>query len=202
MAQSDTEIANLALGHLGVGKEIANLTTESSAEATACRRYFEQARRQTLRDFPWPFASKIAALSLIEEDPNDEWDYSYRYPSDCLRILKILSDVRTDTPDSRIPYKESFDSTGKLIFTDRETPDIEYTADVTNVAVYPDDFVMAMSLRLAAYIAPSISGGDPFGMRKGALELYVYELSRAQANIQNEQQPDPEPDSIFIRTRT
>src|SRR5665648_440114 len=96
---SATEICNMALGHLASGKEIANLETERSAEAIACRRFFDSARDAVLRDFSWPFATKIKALSLIEEDPNSEWAYSYRYPTDCLNFRRILSGTRTDTRD-------------------------------------------------------------------------------------------------------
>src|SRR5688572_11149621 len=109
---SETEIANLALSHLGVGKEIANLETERSQEAVACRRFYDTARDATLRDFSWPFATKIAVLGLIEADPNDEWDYSYRYPSDCLQLRRILSGVRNDTRDSRVPFKLAHDDSG------------------------------------------------------------------------------------------
>lgn len=202
MASSDTEIANLALGHLGSSKEVGLLTTERSAEAAAIRRFYNESRRRVLRDFPWPFAGKIADLGLEETNPNTEWEYAYRYPSDCLRIRRILSGIRTDTPDSRIPHKEGHDATGLLVFTDESNAQLDYTADVTNVSIYPSDFVMAFSYLLAHYAAPKITGGDPFSLGQKALQLYLAEISRAQANSLNEQQDDVEPESIFIRTRT
>ena len=79
MASSKTEIANLAISHLGIGKTIANLELEKSQEAIACRRFYDTVRDSSLRDFPWPFAGKIQALALV----SNEWLYAYQYPSDC-----------------------------------------------------------------------------------------------------------------------
>ena len=45
---SSTEIANLALSHLGNGTEIADLETERSSEASACRRFYDVALAQVL----------------------------------------------------------------------------------------------------------------------------------------------------------
>ena len=91
MASSTTEIANLALGHLGIGKDIANLDTESSQEAKAMRRYYDICRRTVLQEFTWPFATKFVTLGLVEEDPTDaeEWAFSYRYPADCLFLRRL-----------------------------------------------------------------------------------------------------------------
>lgn len=201
MASSSTEICNLALSHLGIGKQIANVETERSAEALACRRYYATARDVSLRDFPWPFATTIRALGLVEEDPNSEWGFSYRYPTDCVKLRRILSGVRNDTSQSRTPYKLARDSAGILIYSDMEDAEVEYTIRETIVGRYPPDFIMALSFRIAAYIAPSVTGGDPFKLGERALSLYTYELSKAEASGLNEEQPDQNPDSEFIRAR-
>ena len=198
---SDTEIVNLALSHLGISKEIASLETEKSQEASAGRRFYETTRDQILRDFPWPFANVFAVLPLVEENPNDEWAFSYRYPSDCLLLRRIMSGIRNDNRQSRIPYKIGKDSEGKLIYTDMESAKIEYTSLITEVSRFPVDFGMALSFRLAAYMAPRLTGGDPFKMGERAFKLYIVELTRAQASAVNEQQDEEAPQSEFIRSR-
>ena len=90
-----TEIFNMALGHLAIGKMVANFTAEQSQEARIGRIYYDIALGQVLKDVPWPFATKIAALGLLEEEPNTEWGYSYRYPSDCAHFRRILSGSRS-----------------------------------------------------------------------------------------------------------
>jgi len=198
---SKTSIANLALSHIGIAKPIANLDTEQSQEATACRTFYEVARDRVLRDIKWPFATKIAALALVEEDPNDEWAYSYRYPSDCLDVRKIQSGVRNETNAQRIPYKIASDDQGLLIFCDREDAILEYTFRAENVNLYPPDFMMGFSYRLASYIAPRLTNGDPFKLMNDVMALYKTEISNAAANAQNEEQPDIAPDSEFIQAR-
>lgn len=183
---SITDICNLAISHLGISKDIANVTTEQSAEAKACRRFLDIARETVLKDYNWPFATKMATLNLVEEDPNDEWAYSYRYPSDCLYARRILSGFRDDTDLTRIPYKITQDSTGILIYCDTENAILEYTLNTENVDLFSSDFKVALSYRLAHYIAPRITAGDPFGLGDKALQKYVLEIQRASANAFNE----------------
>lgn len=199
--ESEVSICNMALSHLGVAKEIANLETESSQEAAACRRFFVEARDNTLRDYPWPFATKIADLALVEEDPNDEWQYSYRMPSDALRLNRILSGLRNDNAQSRVPYRVVRDDVGLLIYTDQEDAEIEYVMRETDPTRYPADFRMALSLRLAAYIAPRLTAGDPYKLGDRALNLHRLEIQKAEASAVNEEQAEQLPDSEFMRER-
>lgn len=198
---SATEICNYALSHLGSAKEIANLETEKSAEASACRRFYNLALEATLRDFAWPFATKIAALGLIEEDPNDEWGYSHRYPTDCLDVRRILSGLAQDTRQSRVPYKIGRDDGGLVVWSNYDDIQIEYTARSDDPSIYPADFIMAFSLRLALTIAPRILSGDPFQLRAKLEKSYNYEMQMARASAINEEQQAEEPESEFIRTR-
>lgn len=198
---SSTEICNLALSHLGVGKEIAALETERSQEASACRRFFDLARDEALRDFAWPFATKIIALGLVEEEPNDEWNYAYRYPTDCLNLRRILSGTRNDTRQTRVPHRIARDDSGRLIYTDTENAEAEYTILVDDPEQYPPDFTMALSLLIASYIAPRVTGGDPFKMGDRALRLYALSIEKARANSINEEQTEEHPESEFIRGR-
>ena len=159
MATSETEIANLALGHLGQSVEISNLQTTRTPEAIALRTIYDTTRRSTLRDFAWPFAHKIAALGLVTtygvdaDHPTSEYKYAYRFPSDCLQIRKLQSGVNPDNRQSRIPFKISRDATGGLLLTNLEDAIAEYTIDIEEVEKYTDDFVLAFSLRLAMYAA-------------------------------------------------
>lgn len=198
---SKTEISNLAISHLGTGKEIADLETERSQESAACRRFYDMALKTTLKAYSWPFATKIAALGLVAEEPNEEWGYSYRYPSDCLEFRRILSGQRTDTRDTRISYKLGFDSAGTLIYADKFEAEGEYTILHESPSFYPPDFTLALSLRLAALVAPRLTAGDPFKLGEKCLALYRQAINEAKANAGNEEVPDSAPDSEFIRAR-
>lgn len=195
-------VCNLALSHLGVGKTISNLETDDTQESRACLLFYDIVRDKIIRgDFAWPFCTKISTLGLVEEDPNDEWSFAYRYPTDCLMVRRFLSGVRTDTRDTRAPYKIARDSSGLLVYSDLEDAQIEYTMRETDNTHYPPDFTMAFSFLLAAYIAPRLTNGDPFKMGERAMAMYDREISRAAAAAGNEEQPDVTPESEFIRAR-
>lgn len=195
---SKVGICNLALSHLSISKVIANLDTDTSEEGAACRQYYDIVLENILRDFPWPFTMKVAALALVATDPNTEWSYSYRYPVDCLMVRKILSGIRNDTRQSKVPYEISQDASGLLIFTDQTDAEIKYTIRAENPQFYPPDFTLAFSLYFAYLIAPRLTGGDQFKLGDRAARLYLVELSKANSRGQNEEQPDEPPDAEWI----
>jgi len=198
---SDTEIANLALSHIGIGKEIANLTTENSEEAGAARRFFNTSRDEVLRDFPWPFATEFRTLALITEDPTDEWRFSYAYPSDAVRMVRLKSGIRNDNLQSKVRYKIVRGVSGREIYTDEEDAEAEFTFRETDTQRFADDFVMAFSYKLAIRIAPRLTRGDPFKLQERVFRFYTMEIAKAQATALNEQEDDKIPESEFIRVR-
>lgn len=198
---SQIQICNMALRHAAVGTRISNLDTDRSAEAQALRDFYDIALRDVLREYAWPFAVKMQALALVEEDPNDEWAYSYSYPTDCQRFLRILSGLRNDARSTRVPYKFAYGEQGQIIYCDVEDAEAEYVMYVDDESRFSSDFVIAMSYKLAMLIAPSITGGDPGALMRKLDESYLISLSRARATAANEENPDEPPESDFINSR-
>ena len=198
---STVEVCNLALSHLGISVEIASLT-ERSEGARACNRFFDMARDITLRDFLWPFATEFKTLALVEEDPTDEWAYSYREPTESLFIRRIVSGSRTDDEESSIPYKIIGDESGRLIYTDEADAIAEITAKRDTPAIWTSDFVMAVSFLLAGYIAPRVTAGDPYKLGARALQLYSLFRSNAKRTAANEESPDVPPESGIVEAMT
>lgn len=200
MATTDTEVSNYSIAALGQGKTIADLETEASAEARACRRFFADARDLTLSAYQWPFATKYATLGLVEEDPTTEWAFSYRKPSDCIHIRRILSGSRNDTRQSRVSYELVGDDAGALIYTDMEDAVLEYTKRVTDIGQWPAGFSLAFGYKLAALIAPSIMG-TASQKRQEMDGMFAVAISQEAARAVNENQPDEDPQSEFERSR-
>lgn len=203
---SKTEICNLAIRNLGTGKAIANLTTEKSAEAAACRAFYETARDATLRDFNWPFATKNAAAGLVStvgdaDHPTDEWRYSYRYPSDCINMQRIESGIRNETNAQRVPYKISRDESGRLVLTDQQLAKLQYTYRVSSEEEFTPDFVLAFSFNLAILIGPNIAGSTGGQAVERCERMYNFLMSKAQAQAANEEQPDVMPEADYIQAR-
>jgi len=195
-----TNICNMAIAHLGTSKAIGNIDTDTSVEGITCKLFYDEARKATLKDFPWDFATKEAALGLVEELDDQEWDYSYRYPSDCIQMRRIKSGIRNDHRQSIVPYKLIRDNTGLLIYSDEENAEAEYTEDIDAASFFPSDFVLAFSYRLAYFLAPTLARGDT-GLKREMIQYYKMEIAQAQANALNEEKLDEEPGSEFERSR-
>jgi hypothetical protein len=190
------EICNMALAHIGHGNIIANIN-ENSREAKACNRFYDIARLELIRNYFWKFSLRTQALSLVSENPTSEYGYAYRYPSDCLRALRILSGVRNDINQTRVVYRIF----GNLIYTDRINAEMEYVADEQEAGNFPIDFAIALSYKLAIYILRLIASGDPARLKPQLEQDYMMSIRSAQANNWNEQQADPEPDVDLIQVR-
>lgn len=204
---SETEIANLALSHLGNGTEIADLETERSSEASACRRFYDVALAQVFRDYAWPFATQTAALALVTErdvdtdHPTAEWLYQYALPANCMMLRKLQSGLRVDPREMKVPYQLHYGTSGTTVLTDMVDAVGVFTLLVEDAGRYPPDFTLAFSALLAALVAPRITGGDPFKQRQVAMAVYSDMIAKARANSANEEQPDVEPEGGYTRAR-
>lgn len=203
MAAADTEIANLALGHLGVAKQIANVETENSQEARAINLFYQTALQKVLRDFSWPFATRYVKLALVTECPTPEWRFAYRVPPQCLEARRILHPGwgRKDSAYTRVRFRIAGSDQGELLYTDMRHAELEYTFNEQNVSYYPPDFVMAFSLLLAALAAPRLTAGDPFKLGGKCMDAYMEEITKAQSSGANEEAVDRPPESEFILAR-
>jgi hypothetical protein len=198
------QVCNMALAHLGVGKEIVDFDTDRTSEAAACRLFYDHAIDELFRDFAWPNAKKTVELQLVEEDPNVDWAYAYRYPDDAARIHRIPNGAsRIETRDTRIAYQVGYDSTGaRLIYTDEPDATLEYTMKLDDPTIFPSDVVSAFAFLLAGYIAPRVTGGDQFKLGERAIGLYNWSINKARANAANEElQGDQPAESEFISVR-
>lgn len=195
---TSVSICNMALGRIGITRQIANLTTENSQEAVTCRLYYDDAVRFVLEDYPWPFATKYRSLGLVESAPNSDWQYSYRYPSDGVFIRRIVTDAgRVD--HEPMPFKVGLDDEGKVVYTDQPDAVVEYTKLETAESRFTPAFVETLSWKIAADIAPSLS--RVASAQQTCLAMYQRMIAKARERVANESQQSEPPDSEFVRAR-
>ena len=187
----------MALGRVGITRTVANIETERSQEAITLNLFYDSAVQATLRGASWTFARKYGYLQLIVENPTNEWLYSYRYPIDCKYFRRILTGIRNDP--NVTPYEISSDDIGKVILTDFKDAQGEWTRNITEPGKLDDDFVEALSWRLAADVASAL--GRVRQARVDCLEMFRIRLSEAKANTLNESQRGKENDAEYIRAR-
>lgn len=226
MAKSEAEICNLALLRAGQTNTIASLG-DASPEAKACAIAYPAARDELLTAKRWPFATRSVVLALLSGVTRPGWTYAYAVPKDMLAPQYLFSGARPGAPVSaylsatdvrfgpfaasqlpaingaapEVSYEiQANDAgSGQVLVTDQEDAQLVYTVALATVTSFPTAFVKALSWRLAAELALSLA-------KKPALaEAFdrkaEFELAKAYAELRNQQQGDPQPDSSFIAVR-
>ena len=221
-----TDVCNLAISHCGLSKQIQNLTTDHSTEATQCNTWYDTARKTALKKIPWSFATKQIPPAQVAVYPTPEWLYAYQYPSDCLKLIRFMGyRGNNDTRESRVSYRvmqptpvsmnvtpvnppTSYPSTtGLWLFTNWPGTNmnipvaIEYTFDNQNIAQWTDEFGIAVSLLLAQMIVGSLTSGDPQNKKTAIKAEYDSVIATASLDNANEEQRPPEPEASAIRGR-
>jgi hypothetical protein len=163
---ANLNVANRALLRVGC-QTITSLIGDQSREATAVRAIFEEELQGVLRDFPWAFATVYLIPALVagtaQAGVNDDWLFSYRIPTDCVMVRRVINPALGRRYDPNPPtFREGTDTLGKLLFTNQENATIEATARYDAIVSRGDAlFRDAFAWRLAACLAPSLSNPDP-----------------------------------------
>lgn len=193
---SVVEIYNLALAAIGVTRQVAAVD-EGSQEAATCTLHYANCRDRVLRDFDWPFARRYETLGLVAESPNTEWTYSYRYPSSCVNVRRLVGANRAD--HTRLFFVLGSDASGKLIYTDEPEAVAVITARIEDSEIFDPGFVNALAFLLASRVGGPLSRDAKLVTL--AREQYIAELAAARSNAANEGQRDAPPDAESISAR-
>lgn len=192
---SKVEICNLALSNLGA-KAISSIT-ESSAEARACNTWWDVTLKTFLTDHNWSFATKEKALSLSTET-NDNWEYVYIYPSDCLKIQSIVIPRGEYIP---IEYEVELNASnsGRIILCDEAGVYVRYTHLITNTEVITANPLLALSLLLSCNIAPILTVSQE--IKTKLYNDYLVAVRRASRNNAREGYKAEVSKSSLIKSR-
>ena len=198
---SSTEIANYGLTHLGITDTIANIDTDKDVEGQVMRRIYATAIEGFLRDFNYSTTTQRVVLGLVQENPNDEYQYEYTYPADALSLNRLVSGAITDTAQSDVHYRIVRGSSSRLIWTNSKDAEIEYTFLETDDSRFPADMVWAISYLLAMLAAPALTAGDPTNLQGRAEVKYEAAKSLARSNSEHDDHEEEQPQSEFITAR-
>lgn len=162
MAYDDTEISNMAIGHLGIGVSIGDIATENSPEANACNRYLDTCKQSVLEMKPWGFATvrwTLAELTFPSTNTfYDHWGKRYKFPTDCSRADIIVNPAHRTPPtqSDKIPFKVIKDtdgSGGKAILCDIADAVLEGNELTPSTADFSATYALGVSLKLAMMIS-------------------------------------------------
>lgn len=203
MPYTEAQIANMALGHVGIKGLITSLDSldDTTNEAVACRLFYAHARDMILTMQPWPFA-KVRQNLQLSGTAWDGWTYSYTYPANCSFLEKIvLPGLRTEPADRKVPFivVRNPDAPGKLVMTDQESAVAQFNLKVTDPSEFDPTFAHAVSLLLATLICTPLRVSAD--MTKNVNQLYTAWQAEASTKVMRESREDPVPDSEFVTGR-
>jgi hypothetical protein len=145
---TETTLANLALGHLGMAR-ITDLS-ERTVAAEHVRRMWGTTRDQLLRAYPWNFAIKRVALSASAVRPAFGWAAAYPLPSDCLRVLSVNGFA---SGVGSVPYEVE---AGEVL-ANFAVCQLRYIRRIEQVSAWDATFCELFGYELAKAIAPSFT---------------------------------------------
>lgn len=171
------DVVNLALQRIGYVGRIGNIY-EGSAAAKAALDVYSQTRDAKLREGDWPFASRTIAATLLKSapvggyippngwnpatNPPQPWKYEYTYPDDCLE-LRACKPAAYFVPNFQpqaylfaIANDANYSPARRVILSNVADALLIYTAQVTNPATWPPDFVEAFADTLGKLLAPEL----------------------------------------------
>lgn len=147
---SKVSICNLALAN--VAKPEIQDIDEASAEAQACRRFYDQTLAMMLEMYPWRFATVTVPLAEVVNAKSLKWAKAFQRPSDCRKIRCVTDELMLDyVPglDMGHPYEVE----GAVIYCSLDAAYLTYTAGVTDPTRFSALFIEALSWQIAVKLA-------------------------------------------------
>ncbi len=185
MASSNGKITiwNMALGFIGT-RTVAS-EEEKVLEAVQCKLYWDSARRQALRDFPWNFAQRRARLGqiVLPEGYEEQYSFAYALPGDMLQALRLYPQGKDyehlgDKESGRFILVYNAVNNAQVLLCNADKAVLAYTADIEDVSLFDDLFIIMLARKLAAMIAVSLLKNN--ASRVSELEeLYLRSIPRA-----------------------
>jgi len=203
MPTSQVAIVNKAL--LSINVAAISSMTESTEKAENASRIYDSVLDEVLREHSWGFATVIETLAALsgEVASGGGWDYLYAYPPNCVRIRRLYSETASTHPTGS-EYREMLSPTTmtRALAANISPAYVEYTYRVSDPNNYDSKFIEAFSLKLAAYLAPTLCGNPSLGNDR--LQQYFIAISEAKRHDLNERKIDSATGSVstYLTART
>lgn len=152
---SVVEICNVALSTYLGARPISALD-QDTPESDECALHFDRVRRSLLERIDWRFARRRELLVRIDDNDRPAWGTRYARPADLLTVRSIGSAYS----GSIIPTS-MFELSGDSIYSHAAGAMVDYTADLSDPAMFPPAFNDALAAALAASIARPITADGP-----------------------------------------
>ena len=189
---NEVYICNLALNFLGKG--IIKSLSENTELARTCKLHYDRYRRILLKDYSWEFAERTMKLEPVEDfgDNVKGWKNVYRYPDDCLQVLKIYDgdDRRKDDKREKFFVQTVDYRLGtKVICCNLENAYMDYVSNEEDCNYFSEEFVEALAHYLAYGMAQALTGSEG----KAQTELQYMQTALYQAKLRTAREREHKP---------
>ena len=143
------------------------------------------------------WATRRVQLAELTDKPQG-YSYAYRYPASCVALRKLYN-AHFDNIPAYTGYQIVSDKEGRVIYTDVANVSAEYTADIEDTGLFDDQFVEALSWKLAGAIAFKLTGNAQ--LPGYCEEQYTALFLDAVANNEDEQNAEEKEPYTLIAAR-
>ena len=137
-------------------------------ELSTCRRSHDSIRDRLLQSYAWVFCRKTETPAQLSESVPG-WRYTYQLPSDCLKVIAVISNDRRSSwgmestcrnisDFSDMVELTEYETAGQELYTNRDVVYVRYTARVEDMTKWAAMFTEAFVILLAIEIAFNVVG--------------------------------------------
>lgn len=201
----ETQIANLALGHIGEDDRIDSLDDVNSRAARSCKRAWDGVFLFVLAEAHWSFALRTKALTAraaSDAYPIALERTAFPLPPDLVRLAEIV-DPELDVEDSDNYSIEAGPEGGQELLVEDSGPiTIRYVRDTPEIrspASWPPAFAEAFSYRLAYQVSDVLAADK--ARKRTADEKYQETLRKAKKTNAATKPRRSQPTGPWVRAR-
>ena len=204
MEQGRTAIINRALLYMGQD-QILDPAGESK-NVKLCASVYDDSLQETLSEYPWSFARKVAKLQQLEAAPKDfRFTFAYQLPEDAGRILLVHSRSAheaffTETGRSNTDPAAEYTVYGREVYSNQSDLQIVYIRNNVRPAEMSAQFKNYLAMHIAMKLIVKITGSNE------GLQVLMKRLPQAQMEAKrvDSEQTDTMPENrpnLFVKAR-
>lgn len=179
MVTSKTDICNLSQDLLS-GETVLDIDNPETAVESLLARWYDQCRKQCLREHPWKFAAKRQILAKSSTDPDFGYTAAFPLPNDFIRLLTIeSSDSGVQILPEDYQIESHLGSKAILMSTDATTLRLRYVYDIEDVTKFDSMFISYLALTIALATAYKITESSGSVERISSLQKQQGQMARA-----------------------
>ena len=178
MVTSKTEICNLSQDLLS-GETVLDIDSPTTATESMLARWYDQCRKQCLREHPWKFAAKRQILAASATAPAFGYTKAFPLPNDFIRLLTIESSDGGQILPQEFQIESLEGVKVIMISTEASSIRLRYVYDIEDVTKFDAMFVSYLALSIALATAYKVTESSGSVERISNLQERQGQMARA-----------------------